>query len=96
MWGRNGRRKRTAEVHAACALPYLQHSIVSLVLFSLMRNAGAVNLYSFETHQKLSKGDQQSAVLQLNTTFVFLEQNYTEIVVSIISLTSPTKYLARI
>ena len=70
MWGRN---KLTAV-----------NTAVILLLVPLIRSVGAVNLYPFENHQKLSEGDQQSVVVHLNTTFTFLQRKYTQLRVSVV------------
>ena len=70
---------RAAKQHSAC----LCFCVVAL----LIRDVGAVGLRTFETHQTLPRGDEETAVVSLATPFVFLQRNYTEISVSFAACT---------
>ena len=53
------------------------------LMSSLVREAGAGELYSYQGHQKLTRGDEETDILRLNTPIVFLRQSYGTVVVSL-------------
>ena len=57
-------------------------SIILWFAVSCLRGAQPLELYSYTTHQKLLRGDEETSTVSLTTPFVLFRQNYSEISVS--------------
>ena len=57
--------------------------VVLLFLPSAVRETAAAELYPFQSHRRLERGDNETATVRLETPLVFLQQNYSGITVSL-------------
>ena len=78
------RRKSSSYGGAAapCRAPALVVVVVMLFLPSVVRNAAAAELYPFQSHQRLQRGDEQMVTVRLESPLLFLQRNYSGITVS--------------
>ena len=60
--------------------------VVLLFLPSAVRDAAATELYPFQSHRRLERGDDETATVRLETPLVFLQQNYSGITVSFVEV----------
>ena len=51
-------------------------------LLALVYGVGAVDLYPFQSHTLLPSGNEETGTVQLTTSFVFFQQEYTQIAVN--------------
>ena len=52
-------------------------------LLALVYGVGAVDLYPFESHAQLPRGNEEMETVDLTTPFVFFQQEYTQIAVNV-------------
>ena len=79
---KNSRRRNAATLEP----PYLGVVVaVVVVLFLsslLVRDARAAELYEFQSHRRLARGDEETASLRLASPFPFLQRNFSRVTVS--------------